>query len=65
MYFLWLLFNVLIKIKFLDESQKEKITFERTWLSNFMKAFVEVLYTIPEDGAGTILILYVCIYVFF
>ncbi|CAB4490265.1 intron-binding protein aquarius [Rhizophagus irregularis] len=38
------------KFKKADESQKEKIIFERTWLSNFMKAFVEVLYTIPEDG---------------
>jgi hypothetical protein len=27
--------------------------FERTWLSNFIKAFVEVLYTIPESEEGT------------
>ncbi|CAB4411821.1 unnamed protein product [Rhizophagus irregularis] len=38
------------KFKKADESQRKKIIFERTWLSNFMKAFVEVLYTIPEDG---------------
>lgn len=30
-----------------------------------MKAFVEVLYTIPEDGGGTVLKLYVYNFFFF
>ena len=46
-------FKFLIEFKFLDELQTQKMIFERTWLSNFIKTFVEVLYTIPESEEGT------------
>ncbi|CAG8455667.1 2479_t:CDS:10 [Acaulospora colombiana] len=40
------------KLMLLEFSQylekKERLRFQRTWISNYMKGFVEVLYSIPE-----------------
>ncbi|CAG8741708.1 11114_t:CDS:2, partial [Acaulospora morrowiae] len=33
-----------------DEVHKEQLRFQRTWISNYMKGFVEVLYSMPEVG---------------
>ncbi|RHZ66997.1 hypothetical protein Glove_303g82 [Diversispora epigaea] len=38
------------KYKNADKAQKEQLLFQRTWISNYMKGFVEVLYSIPEVG---------------
>ncbi|CAJ0765961.1 21087_t:CDS:2, partial [Entrophospora sp. SA101] len=31
-----------------DNIQKEKLIFERTWISNLMKGFIKILYSIPS-----------------
>ncbi|CAG8442045.1 1306_t:CDS:10 [Diversispora eburnea] len=36
--------------KYKNAAQKEQLLFQRTWISNYMKGFVEVLYSIPEVG---------------
>ncbi|KAG9303733.1 hypothetical protein G9A89_018630 [Geosiphon pyriformis] len=38
------------KLRHSDEAQKEKIQFESSWLSELLKGFVEILYSIPESG---------------
>lgn len=45
--------RILITFPVLDSKQQEKAVFERTWLSEMMKRFVEILETIEGDEQGT------------
>ncbi|CAG8611326.1 5479_t:CDS:10, partial [Scutellospora calospora] len=38
------------RFKKADNAQKELLIFQRTWISNLMKGFVKILYSIPESG---------------
>lgn len=38
---------------FTDEETKEQLALERSWISQLLKSFIELIYEIPQDGEGT------------